>query len=63
MNARDNFAWFIRQAIIEPCVDFCFLQAEYQPHESLGPEFPQLSALKVTAFGHSLLDALDSAWE
>jgi hypothetical protein len=38
--------------------DFGVIQAEYEPHKVLGEQFRELSTIKVTSFGKSLLEGM-----
>jgi hypothetical protein len=48
----------IERMVIDPLIEFGILQAEYEAHKTLGPEFSTLSAFKVTPFGNDLLQSM-----
>ena len=57
-NARRILRSIVECTVINPLVDFGILQAEYEPHKTLGADFPQLSSFQITPFGKGLLEAI-----
>ncbi len=51
----------IESVVINPLVDFGILQTEYEPHKTLGADFPQLTTFQITPFGKGLLEAIHGA--
>ena len=60
-NARRILHSIIERTVINPLVDFGILQTEYEPHKTLGADFPQLSTFQITPFGKGLLEAINGA--
>ena len=60
-SARRILRGIIERIVINPLVDFGILQAEYEPHKTLGAEFRELSAFRITPFGKGLLEAIREA--
>jgi hypothetical protein len=60
-SARRILRSIIERTVIDPLADFGILQAEYEPHKTLGAEFRELSAFQTTPFGKSLLEAINDA--
>jgi hypothetical protein len=60
-NARRILRSIVERTVINPLVDFGILQTEYQPHKTLGADFPQLSTFQITPFGKGLLEAIHGA--
>jgi hypothetical protein len=50
-----------RQYHLAQAVRHRILQTEYEPHELLGEEFPELAAFRITPFGKELLEAINGA--
>lgn len=57
-SARRILHRIIESVVIHPLVDFGILQPEYEPHKTLGAEFPQLSTFQITSYGKGLLEAV-----
>jgi hypothetical protein len=60
-NARRILRSIVERTVINPLVDFGILQTEYEPHKTLGADFPQLSTFQITPFGKGLLEAIHGA--
>ena len=60
-NARRILRSIIERTVIDPLLDFGILEAKYEPHKTLGADFPQLSTFRITSFGKGLLEAIDAA--
>lgn len=60
-SARHILRSIVERTVIKPLVDFGILQTEYQPHKTLGTDFPQLSTFQITPFGKGLLEAIHGA--
>jgi hypothetical protein len=60
-RARRCLSSIIECLVINPLVDFGALHTEYEPHKTLGAEFPELSTFWITPFGRGLLQALKDA--
>jgi hypothetical protein len=60
-SARSILRSIIERMVINPLVDFGVLQTEYEPHRTLGADFPQLSAFWIPPFGKGLLKAIHGA--
>ncbi len=60
-NARRILRSIIERTVINPLVDFEILQTGYEPHKTLGADFPQLSTFQITPFGKGLLEAINGA--
>jgi hypothetical protein len=60
-SARRTLRAIIEHTVVNPLVDFGILQAEYEPHKTLGAEFRQLSTFQITLFGRGLLEATREA--
>jgi hypothetical protein len=60
-SARRILHRIIESVVINPLVDFRILQTEYEPHKTLGADFPQLSTFRITPYGKDLLEAIQSA--
>jgi len=60
-NARRILRSIVERTVINPLVDFGILQTEYEPHKTLGADFPQLSTFQITPFGKGLLEAINGA--
>jgi hypothetical protein len=58
-NAHRILQKIIEWTVIGPMVDFGILSTVYQPHQTLGAEFRELSAFQITPFGKRLLEAID----
>jgi hypothetical protein len=56
--AHDILRGMIERVVVVPMVDFGVIQAEYGPHMTLGKQFRELSTIKVTPFGKSLLEGM-----
>lgn len=48
----------VEDVVVDPLASLGILQCEYEPHATLGEEFPVLQACQVTPLGRSLLEAL-----
>lgn len=48
----------MKWTVVNPQLDFGILQAEYQPHKSLGEQYQELSTIQITPFGKSLLESI-----
>jgi hypothetical protein len=57
-SARQTLRAIIEHTVVNPMVDFGILQAEYEPHKTLGAEFRQLATFRATPFGRGLLEAI-----
>jgi len=57
-RATDILRWMIERVVINPMVDFGVIEAEYKPHKVLGERFQELSMIKITTLGISLLKAM-----
>ena len=57
-RARRILRNIIERLVINPLVDFGFLQTKYENHKTLGAEFRELSSFWITPFGRYLLQAL-----
>ena len=57
-SGRRILRGIIERILIDPLVDFGILQADYEPHKTLGVEFRELSAFRITPFGKGLLQAI-----
>lgn len=57
-NARRILRRIIERTVIDPLIDFGILQAEYEPHKTLGAEFREISTFQITPFGKGLLEAI-----
>jgi hypothetical protein len=57
-SARQTLRAIIEHTVVNPMVNFGILQAEYEPHRTLGAEFRQLSTIRATLFGRGLLEAI-----
>ena len=60
-SARVILHGIVERVVIDPLRALGILTAEYQPHRTLGPRYPELSALRITALGHGLLEAIGNA--
>ena len=60
-NARRILRSIIERTVINPLVDFEILQTGYEPHKTLGADFPQLSTFQITPLGKGLLEAIHEA--
>jgi len=60
-SARRILHRIIESVVINPLIDFGILQTEYEPHKTLGADFPQLSTFWITPYGKDLLEAIHSA--
>jgi len=60
-SARRILHRIVESVVINPLVDFGILQTEYEPHKTLGADFPQLSTFRITPYGKDLLEAIQSA--
>lgn len=60
-SARRILRSIIERTVINPLVDFEILQTGYEPHKTLGADFPQLSTLQITPFGKGLVEAIHGA--
>jgi hypothetical protein len=61
VHARRILRSIIERTVINPLVDFEILQTGYEPHKTLGADFPQLSTFQITPFGKGLLEAINGA--
>lgn len=59
-SARRILHTIIEGLVISPLADFGILQAEYEPHKTLGAEFRELAAFRITPFGRGLLEAINN---
>jgi hypothetical protein len=59
--AREILHGIIESTVINPLVNFGILHTTYEPHQTLGAEFHELSAFRVTPFGYGLLEAIHDA--
>jgi len=57
-HARRALQSVVRRTVIDPLIDFGMLTADYRPHKTLGPKYPELSAFQVAPFGIGLLHSL-----
>jgi len=57
-NAYRILRGIIERIVVNPMVDFGILQAEYEPHKTLGARFRELSSFRITLFGRGLLEAI-----
>jgi hypothetical protein len=57
-RAHDILRGMIERVVVDPMTDFGVIQAEYEPHKVLGEQFRELSTIKVTSFGKSLLEGM-----
>ena len=57
-RARRILRGIIERIVINPLVDFGILQADYEPHKTLGVGFRELSTFRITPFGKGLLEAI-----
>ena len=60
-SARRILRAIIERIVINPLLDFGILQADYEPHKTLGAEFRELTAFRITPFGKGLLEAIREA--
>jgi hypothetical protein len=60
-NARRTLHSIIERTLVNPLADFGVLQKEYAPQEIYGEELQQLSSIRITPFGKSLLEAIKAA--
>lgn len=60
-NARRILCSIIERTVINPLIDFEILQTGYEPHKTLGADFPQLSTFQITPFGKGLVEAIHGA--
>jgi hypothetical protein len=60
VSARRILHAIIERMVIGPLEDFGILQAEYEPHKTLGAEFRELAAFRITPFGRGLLEAINN---
>jgi len=60
-SARRILRGIIERIVINPLVDFGILQAQFEPHKTLGAGFRELSTFRITPFGKGLLEAIMEA--
>ena len=60
-SARDILHGIVERAVLDPLRDFGVLETEYAPSQILGPRYQDLTAFRVTPFGHRLLEAISRA--
>jgi hypothetical protein len=60
-RARRILRGIIERIVINPLVDFGILQAQFEPHKTLGAGFRELSTFRITPFGKGLLEAIMEA--
>jgi hypothetical protein len=60
-RARRILRSLIERMVIDPLLDFGILQAEDEPHKTLGPEFRELATFRITSFGRGLLEAINNS--
>jgi hypothetical protein len=60
VSARRILQTIIERMVIGPLEDFGIVQAEYEPHKTLGAEFRELAAFRITRFGRGLLEAINN---
>jgi hypothetical protein len=60
-SARSILRTIVERTVVNPLVDFGILQTEYEPHKTLGADFPQPSTFRITSFGKGLLEAIRGA--
>lgn len=60
-SARRILHGLVERVVIDPLRDFGILEAEYEPHKTLGEEFRELSTFRITPFGKGLLGAIREA--
>ena len=60
-SARRILRSILKRMVINPLADFGILQTDYEPHKTLGAEFRELSAFRITPFGRGLLEAINNA--
>jgi Plasmid pRiA4b ORF-3-like protein len=57
-SARIILHNLIECTVINPQIDFGVVEANYQPHETFGGDYRQLSNFSITSFGKSLLKSI-----
>jgi hypothetical protein len=60
-HARGILQTIVERTVVNPLIGFGVLAVDYRPHQVLGAEFRELSALQVTPFGKGLLRSLRTA--
>lgn len=60
-SARRILSRIVERMVINPLVDFGILQTDYEPQKTLGTDFRELSAIRITPFGRGLLEAINDA--
>ncbi len=60
-SARHILHGIVERAVLDPLRDFGALEAQYAPSQILGPRYQDLTAFRVTLFGHGLLEAIGKA--
>ena len=55
---RKQLHKIVESVVVDRMLDFGVLQAEFEPHKLLGPEFPVIKNFQITVFGKGLLKAM-----